>query len=271
MIPKFWRDNKTFKRAMISSLAVHLALFLLIVVSPSLPRSSPKGVIHYVSLNLGGFPGGGGAGGGSGAKKPAEPPPPKKETLRDLTTPQKLQEQPKSSLRHPGAKSKKEKTPPKEKKAVITKQDKSPEASTQTKSETSAETDSGTGVGSGLRIGVGGGPGGGSGLGTDYSSQIGLSNFPYTYYLQIIIDRISASWFTSLVDPGVRGHFQTTLYFKIYKDGRISTPEVEQSSGIKSLDLSALRAIASAAPFPPLPKDYEEDFLVVHLIFEHSK
>lgn len=262
---KLGQNNRAFKRAIISSFVVHLALFLLIIVSPSLPKPSRKGIIHYVSLNLGGLPGGG----GGGAKKTAAETPAKKETLRDLTTPQKLQEQVKSSLRHPVEKPKKEKTLPKEKKASITKPEKTFPEATQTKGETGAETGA-TGTGTGIRIG-GGGAGGGFGSGSGYSSQIGLSDFPYTYYLQIIIDRVSANWFTSLVDPGVQGNFQTTLYFKIYQDGRISDLKVEESSGIKSLDLSALRAIQSGAPFPPLPKDYDEEFLGIHLIFEHSK
>lgn len=251
-------NTKSFRLAVILSLIAHLGLFLLISVSPSLPKSSKKGMIHYV--NLISLPGGGGGSESEGNE--VETTLEKRETLRDLATPQQLQEHPTSSLRHPVDQPEKERKPKKEKKAVI----RQPQRGDSSKEKSKGGT--GSGPGAGLRIGLGKGPGlGGSG----YSSQIGLSTFPFTYYLQIIMDRVSANWFTSLVDPGVSGSFHTTVYFKIYKNGQISSVEVEESSGIRSLDLSAVRAIHSSSPFPPLPKEYEDEFLVIHLIFEHSK
>jgi len=252
-------NNKSFRAAVILSLIAHFGLFLLILVSPSLPKSSKKGMIHYV--NLVSLPGGGGSGGGESEASEIETPLEKRETLRDLTTPQKFQEQPSSSFRHPVDQPKKESKPKKEKKAVI----RQPQRGDSSKGK--SKDGSGPGTGAGLRLGLGEGAGFGSG----YSSQIGLSSFPFTYYLQIIMDRVSANWFTSLVDPGVSGTFQTTVFFKIYRNGQISSVEVEESSGIRSLDLSAVRAVHSSSPFPPLPKEYEEEYLGIHLIFEHSK
>ena len=121
-------------------------------------------------------------------------------------------------------------------------------------------------MGTGLRIGTGTGPGG-----PGYGGGGGFSDFPYTYYLQIITDRVSTNWFTSLVDPGVSGNFQTIILFRINKDGQVSDLKVEESSGITPLDLSALRAVKASSPFPPLPRDYDKAYLVIHLIFEHSK
>jgi TonB family protein len=264
-------SHKAFKRALMASISVHAAILLLISISPSLPKSSTKGMIHYVTFNLGGAPGGGGGGGG-GKRAEIPIPPLKKETLRDLTTPQKLQEEPKSALRHPVENPKKEPKTKKDKKTVISKPPATAQVDRAQKNET-AESQAGTGTGSGsgtgLKIGgIGNGPGG---TGSAFSDQIGLSNFPFTYYVQIIMDRVSASWFTALVSPGVSGNYQTTIFFKIFKDGRISDLKVEESSGIQSLDLSALRAITNAAPFPALPKEYEDEFLGIHLIFEHSK
>lgn len=262
------RSSATFKKAVILSFTAHLTLFLLILLSPHLPKSSRKEMIHYV--NLISLPGGGGGSGslsgkgGGGEEKIAETALPKRETLRDLTTPQKLQEETFSSLRHPVKKPKKETKPKSEKKAVIQKQPKGIK-----EAKAGSTKGEGTGTGSGVRIG--GGLGSASDTGSAYSSQIGLSNFPFTYYLQIIIDRVSSNWFTSLVDPGISGSFQATVYFKIYRSGQISNPKIQESSGIKSLDLSALRAIQTSAPFPPLPRDYEDEYLGIYLIFEHSK
>ncbi len=249
------KSNPVFKKAVVFSFTAHLAFFLFILLSPNLQKSSRGEMIHYVELIS--FPGG-------GEEKIVETPLPKRETLRDLTTPQKLQQETVPTLRHPVEKPEKETRTKKEKKAVIQKQ------STGTKAaEAGSVKEKGTGPGSGIRLG--GGSGSSSDAGSAFSSQIGLSNFPFTYYLQLIIDRVSNNWFTSLVDPGISGNFQVTVHFKIYKNGQISELKIEESSKIKSLDLSALRAIQTSAPFPPLPGAYEDEYLGIYLIFEHSK
>lgn len=268
------QENNAFKRALVFSISFHLALFLLILLSPYFPKSQKKGMIHYV--NVISFPGGGGGGGSSSGGSPAEEKltdtaVPQRETLRNLTTPQKLQQESPSTLRHPVEKPKRERKPPSEKKAVIQKTQKPPDSSNRPKTSDSAKSETGSGTGTGVRIGIGSGPGGGGGLGSEFSSQIGLSNFPYTYYLQTIHGKISGNWYTSQVSPGITGDFHTTVYFKIFRNGEISTLEIKERSGIRSLDLSALRAIQSSAPFPPLPNDYEGNFLGIHLIFEHNK
>lgn len=265
------KESGSFKRAVIWSITAHVAMFLFILLSPYIPKPARKGMIHYV--NVVSFPGGGGGGGGGGAAPAAaevmaDTEIPERETLRDLTTPQKMEQETPSTLRHPVEKPKREAKPPAKKKAVIQKPQRKSPPSTQKEGEAGAQ---GSGAGTGVRFGFGSGPGGGPGSGSPYSSQIGLSNFPFTYYLQIIIDRVSSNWFTSLVDPGLRGNFQTTVFFKILRTGRISGLKIEESSGVRSLDLSALRAIQSAEPFPPLPREYEDDYLGIHLIFEHSK
>jgi len=257
-------NGASFKRAIYASLCVHVVLFLLILVSPSLPKSSKKGMVQYIPLTFVG-PGGGGGGASGGGPLKAAPPPAKKETLRDLTVPQKVKEEPKPGLRYPVEKPKKETQPKTEKKAAITK----PEPGSAETAKETAEAGGGgegSGMGTGLRIGTGMGPGG-----PGYGGAGGLSNFPFTYYLQIITDRVSSNWFTSLVDPGVAGNFQTIILFRINKDGQVSDLKVEESSGITPLDLSALRAVKASSPFPPLPRDYDEPYLVIHLIFEHSK
>jgi TonB family protein len=259
-------NDRRFQRALLASLVLHAGLITLIVASPKFPRAAPRGPIRYVNLALGG-PGGSGGPGAAASRLGATAVPAKRETLRDLTTPLKAATPPKSDLRYPVPNPKKEKTPPKDKKAAISP---TPPPS---KAAPAEEAEPNANGGSGLRIGgIGDGAGGGGGVfGSEYGDQIGLSTFPYTYYLQILTDKVSAAWFTSLVDPGVRGTYTVTVYFKIYRDGRISDLKVEEASQIRSLDLSALRAITSAAPFPPLPEDYDQDYLGIHLIFEHSK
>ncbi|MFW6160571.1 MAG: TonB C-terminal domain-containing protein, partial [Acidobacteriota bacterium] len=236
-----------FKRAVILSLAVHIILALLLILSPELPFGKKKGMIHYVNvISMGGGGGGesGGSltGGGGGGKEIEETSVSRRETLRDLTTPQDLEQTPVSSLRHPTEKPEKEKTPrPEKKKTAIQKQ--SEPTDRDSSSSSTGTSGTGEGSGSGVRLGIGEGPGGGFGSG--FSSQIGMSTFPFTYYLQIIVDRISSNWLKSQLSGSLSKGLHTTVYFKIFSSGQISDVKIEESSGINALDLSALRAVHS--------------------------
>jgi TonB family protein len=261
-------NERTFKRAMVYSAVFHAVLFTLIALSPSMPKPGKTGMVHYVSL--GGFPGGGGGTGGGRPKAAAVAPPAKKETLRDLTVASKVKPQVKPTMTYPVDKPKKDRADKDPKKAAISKPQPNAAAPADAAAAAGSRDAAGqSGTGSGIRIGLGDGTGGGPGSG--YGDQIGLSDFPYQYYLQIISDRVSASWFTALVDPGVSGTFYTTVYFKILRNGQVADLKVKESSGIASLDMSAQRAIQISAPFPPLPSDYDGAYLGIHLIFEHSK
>ena len=58
------------------------------------------------------------------------------------------------------------------------------------------------------------------------------------------------------------------MRFHIERDGTISDPEIETSSGLPFVDRAALRAVLAASPLPPLPPEYGGSQLGVHLIFE---
>ena len=126
-----------------------------------------------------------------------------------------------------------------------------------------------------LKTGIssGTGPGTGSGSGSGYGSGTGsgLQSSPYAYYFETLRNKISSSWYSSLISPGLRGKFISTVYFKIYRDGSIRDLKLEKSSGIESLDLSALRAVENAHPFSPLPSDFPYQYLIVHFDFEWEK
>jgi len=257
-----------FKRAMVISAAAHSVLLLVIVLNPSLPKPARKDMIQYISMSHFGPSGGGGA-------IKATPQTElgtteiKKETLRDLTTLQKLQpNEPQSQLRYPVDKPKKEPAKIPDKKAVITKPD--PSAKTApAKEASSGQGREGTGVGgTGLTIGLGGS---GEGEGGGFPGDLGLSNFPYMYYIMEIQSKIQSNWFQALVDPGASGNFHVDVYFRIFKDGSISKVEIKESSGLMTLDQSAVRAVMQSAKFPPLPPGYDEEYLGIYLRFEHSK
>jgi hypothetical protein len=116
----------------------------------------------------------------------------------------------------------KEKTPPK--KAAIQAPQPGAEAGLATEGQATGTGGTGSGSGgSGLRIGVGEGPGGGGGFG--YGDPLANTSFPYTYYLQIIIDRVSGNWFTATNNLNFSGEYQSVIYFKILKNGQIADPQ----------------------------------------------
>ncbi len=275
---------RTFKRAVVISALLHIGLIVLVAASPSFSRRSPKGLVQYVNFiggggggGTGGGPGGGGGGGQTVAAKTETLPAPKKPALRDLTVPAKLKAEPTSALTHPTDKPKTKKKAP-DKKAAITKPEPAATAADAVNAAAAAAT---SGSGFGLRFGTGAsGPGGGTGTGggglgggtgAGAGDPFGVAGFPFQFYLQMISDKITANWFQALVDPGVGGLLQTQVYFRIYKNGAISDIKIDVSSGVESFDLSARRAISTAAPFAPLPNEYDGQYLGITLVFEHAK
>jgi TonB family protein len=56
--------------------------------------------------------------------------------------------------------------------------------------------------------------------------------------------------------------------FSIYSDGSTGGLRVEQSSGNRALDNSALRAVYEASPFQRLPPGYERNEARVEIWFQ---
>ena len=98
------------------------------------------------------------------------------------------------------------------------------------------------------------------------SLALDVSDFPFTYYLQTIVRKVSEKWVppTQAAEPGQR----TLVLFEIRRDGKISNPKIERSSGNVVYDQAALRAVMEASPFPELPKEFTARILRVHLGFE---
>jgi TonB family protein len=274
----YQQEYTAFKKAAILSIFVHVLLFLFILLSPYLPKPSKKGMVHYV--NLVGLPGGGGGGGRDGFPAGGGAPPakteqiadtevPVSESLQDLTTPQKAQQPETSTFRYPVDKPKEESKPKPEKKAVVQKREPS-------KTTSSNKTSDGKGSGSGsssrsLSFGFGTGSGSGSGFGFGSGSGSGITNFPYAYYVQSMKDRIAGNWLQSRVSTLTEKNLYTDVSFRIQKDGGMTHLEVNHRCGIRALDMNALRAVQDSSPFPPLPREYGDEYLVVHLRFEHNK
>ena len=58
------------------------------------------------------------------------------------------------------------------------------------------------------------------------------------------------------------------IFFRINRDGSIADVRIERSSGLPFVDRAAQRAVLASSPLPPLPADFHEGSLGVHLKFE---
>jgi periplasmic protein TonB len=59
--------------------------------------------------------------------------------------------------------------------------------------------------------------------------------------------------------------------FDIKRDGHPANVQVEQSSGVPSLDQSAVRALQRIDTFGPLPPDYAENKVSVEFWFDYKR
>ncbi len=87
-------------------------------------------------------------------------------------------------------------------------------------------------------------------------------NFTYGYYLNRVVAVITANW----VRP-IMGNLEATVYVNIQRDGTIKDLRIVTPSISSEYDQSALRAIDTSSPLPPLPKSYDQDHLGLNLVF----
>ena len=112
-----------------------------------------------------------------------------------------------------------------------------------------------TGVGFGLTTG-GGGTGG----------YLDVANFCCPDYLATMAQAIQRNWNGQQEVTG-----QTLMRFVITRDGRITEVTIEKPSGYFALDRAAESALLVTRQLPPLPAQYTENQLAVHLIFRYGR
>jgi protein TonB len=90
-------------------------------------------------------------------------------------------------------------------------------------------------------------------------------------YAALVRDRVSPHWRTEQIDQRLRTLPPAVVTFEIQRDGQVRNIRIEQSSGNGLLDNSAQRAIAEAAPFPPLPAQYSGSSATVEFWFKFQR
>lgn len=93
----------------------------------------------------------------------------------------------------------------------------------------------------------------------------------YDWYVKTVQRKVTENWLKYEVDPGISDAKRVYLTFDISRDGHPSNVQVEQSSGVPSLDLSAKRALERIDSFGPLPPDYSGSKVSVEFWFDYKR
>ncbi len=93
----------------------------------------------------------------------------------------------------------------------------------------------------------------------------------YSWYVQVIQQKVSDNWLKYEVDPGIKTAERVYITFDVTRNGHPTNVQVEQSSGVPSLDISAVRALQRIDTFGPLPGDYSGSKISVEYWFDYQK
>lgn len=93
----------------------------------------------------------------------------------------------------------------------------------------------------------------------------------YGWYVQVIQRKVSENWLKYEVDPRITSAQRVYITFDVARDGHPTNVQVEQSSGVPSLDISAVRALQRIDTFGPLPPDYSGSKISVEYWFDYKR
>lgn len=93
----------------------------------------------------------------------------------------------------------------------------------------------------------------------------------FAYYVQGVQRTVSQNWLKYEIDPRITSAQRVYITFDIARDGHPSNVQVEQSSGVPSLDISAVRAIQRIDTFGQLPPEYSGSKVSVEFWFDYKR
>jgi TonB family protein len=128
------------------------------------------------------------------------------------------------------------------------------------KAETGAETK--PGLAEGLKD-VSGNLGAGSKFG---GAAIDNAAFDYPYWFVQAFSKIERNWSNPVF---ANSPLTCIIYFQVIKSGRVLKVEIEESSGIDAFDRACERAVKLSQPLPPLPNEFSDEIIGIHLEFPY--
>lgn len=93
----------------------------------------------------------------------------------------------------------------------------------------------------------------------------------FAWYVQGVQRKVSENWLKYEIDPKISTAQRVYITFDIARDGHPMNVQVEQSSGVPSLDISASRAIQRIDTFGALPPEYSGSKVSVEFWFDYKR
>jgi TonB family protein len=245
------REPEGLNRMIAVSVAVHAVAVAVLMLAPT-PDFSDDAPRTVMTVSLGGAPGpttGMTAMGGKAVQAPAP-----LDSRRSRAESAPAPKAPEMSLPRPNERPRQTQSRPSQ----------APRESTSRTPSTGAEPREGsaraeTGA-RGQGFGLSGGGGGGGG------AQLDVANFCCPEYVATFVQRIHENW-----NQNQNVTAQVVVKFTIQRDGTLTDVQVERPSGLMALDLGAQRAVLATRRVPPLPSQFPNSTLTVHLRFEYHR
>jgi protein TonB len=93
----------------------------------------------------------------------------------------------------------------------------------------------------------------------------------FAWYVRGVQQKVSENWLKYEVDPRISTAQRVYITFDIARDGHPGNVQIEQSSGVPSLDISAQRAIQRIDTFGALPPTYSGNKVSVEFWFDYKR
>jgi protein TonB len=107
--------------------------------------------------------------------------------------------------------------------------------------------------------------------GLSFSGGTGDFGSRFGWYVDGVRRKVSENWLKYEVDPRVDAARRVYITFDITRGGSPQNIQVEQSSGVPSLDQSAVRALQRIDTFGPLPPEYAGRYVSVEFWFDYKR
>ena len=239
--------ERGFSRAVTGSFVVHvlgvIALFFAHQYVVAHPPVKPK----LMTITLGGSTGPRSTGMTTASARPVEQeaPQPKREPVKTASS--------QSSVMTLPVKSQPKVTPPVDRALPITSMPKPPTTGAQVRPGTSLAETGSTAQDKGLTVGGSGGS----------AATLEVKDFCCPDYITMILQRIEDKW-----NKNVPGRGFTILKFTIHRDGSIT--DISTDSTTNQFFENQSRSALVLARLPPLPAEFKDDHLVIHLRFPYG-
>lgn len=99
--------------------------------------------------------------------------------------------------------------------------------------------------------------------------QASFTDFPYPWYITQVRNNLWTSW-QKLMPKKTIG-LSVLISFNIDRNGAIYDVQIDKSSKNDDFDYKGKLAVLKSEPYPPLPKDYGKDILVVTVEFKNEE